>query len=563
MRIDDLGCTLCGGGLRGGGPITDDFVEKYLTCCDCGKYYPALWGVPYLAGFERTDILGLIEIAANIDNMARNESHTRNDLDRWRKLIMECHASEDRQAFFKAAPDWANPWLLPRYTQWYQYNLLTEHMDLKGANALDVGAGLGFDTSDVVEDGAHVTALEFSPLLARAGSRVLPEVRWIGGVSHALPFAANSFDYIFCNASLHHMHDVPNAIYEMIRVLRCGGILITTGDSYCSDRAPASLELDIFNRNQAVLGGVNERILRFGELAETLDAYSDILDIDVAVYAKNTPYESHADSFGFLILDYKINRREIASNFQTISLRIKLKDEFPTKKQFQNSRKMILEPFKYAALLDNQAKAIASLTSLLPSEFVDMPYPGITGSKFSLLNGWQNPIPFSDWRQAYKRARLFYCRENFPDILRLFIRPVIEKDDHPQVKILVNGRRILSKGISGKGWSPLDVPLGSVLPDERFALEIQMDRADEHFDDGLFRISFKGGWRLDMSDRCAHLGGLISRFRSKMVRMRAATTRIRGNIIKMGVLKQMVKKILCHRQILPLMEKFVPLLIGG
>lgn len=40
---------------------------------------------------------------------------------------------------------------------------------------------------------------------------------------HAMPFADNSFDVIFCNHVLEHVDDYPLAIREMYRVLRPGG----------------------------------------------------------------------------------------------------------------------------------------------------------------------------------------------------------------------------------------------------------------------------------------------------------------------------------------------------
>ena len=81
---------------------------------------------------------------------------------------------------------------------------------------------------------------------------MLPEVRWIGGLAHILPFASGTFDAVCCNAALHHMRDVSAALEEMLRVLKPGGWLITTGDLYRSRRSTMAVELEVFNRHPDV-----------------------------------------------------------------------------------------------------------------------------------------------------------------------------------------------------------------------------------------------------------------------------------------------------------------------
>ena len=70
-------------------------------------------------------------------------------------------------------------------------------------------------------------------------------MRWIGGFSHVLPFVQGSFDFVFANAALHHMRDIPGAIFEMLRVLRPGGYLISTSDPYRADASGERHELRV------------------------------------------------------------------------------------------------------------------------------------------------------------------------------------------------------------------------------------------------------------------------------------------------------------------------------
>ena len=58
---------------------------------------------------------------------------------------------------------------------------------------LDIGAGPGFDAKRLALRVGRVTALEFSPILAEAGLASFPDLRWIGGFSHALYQAFQEF----------------------------------------------------------------------------------------------------------------------------------------------------------------------------------------------------------------------------------------------------------------------------------------------------------------------------------------------------------------------------------
>ena len=104
--------------------------------------------------------------------------------------------------------------------EWLHFTELTEDLSFAGLHVLDVGARTGFDTHRLVVAGAKVTALSTESNACRRGIGVLPEVHWIGGLAHILPFASGTFDAVCCNAALHHMRDVSAALEEMLRVLR-------------------------------------------------------------------------------------------------------------------------------------------------------------------------------------------------------------------------------------------------------------------------------------------------------------------------------------------------------
>lgn len=98
-----------------------------------------------------------------------------------------------------------------------------------GDTVVDLGAGAGFLTLELLARGVHVTAADSSPamlreLLRRAPSRgrLTPyEV-----TSERLGLEAGAYDAVVANMYLHHVEDPAGAIAEAARLLRPGGRLV-------------------------------------------------------------------------------------------------------------------------------------------------------------------------------------------------------------------------------------------------------------------------------------------------------------------------------------------------
>jgi ubiquinone/menaquinone biosynthesis C-methylase UbiE len=90
-----------------------------------------------------------------------------------------------------------------------------------------VGTGLNFGH---YPDGIRLTGVDFSPaMLERARDRALKLGRMVDlreGDAHALAFPDNSFDTAVCTFSLCAIPDERQAVAEMRRVLRPGGLLL-------------------------------------------------------------------------------------------------------------------------------------------------------------------------------------------------------------------------------------------------------------------------------------------------------------------------------------------------
>ncbi len=89
---------------------------------------------------------------------------------------------------------------------------------------LDVGAGTGKLTRELVPSGATVVAVEPVPAMRAVLEQVVPEARALAGTAEALPVEDESVDAVVV-AQAFHWFDVPAAAAEFRRVLRPDGRL--------------------------------------------------------------------------------------------------------------------------------------------------------------------------------------------------------------------------------------------------------------------------------------------------------------------------------------------------
>jgi ubiquinone/menaquinone biosynthesis C-methylase UbiE len=453
-NMHKIKCIFCDGHLS-------QVDKEYYQCERCEEKYPIVFGIPYFYKYRESDILGLIEIAANKNFLAQGSPFNVDGLKKWNALLKKGLLAGDHKDYINTSPDWAKPWLEDRYREYAIFTKLTSGENLKNAVVLDVGAGFGFDSYHLVSEGANVTALEFSPILAKCGKESIPMVNWVCGSASFLPFQNQIFDYIFCNATLHHVDDVESALYEMLRVLKPGGCIFTISDSYYSSSGSKSAELEVFNDHQDVLGGINESIINIEILTNIFDKFIDYLDIEAIAHISNSiltedsPLKNKFDKNGFIGLKYIEHKSEIRQNFNGLSFKIRLKKTLKIYQKKFNKLDLILEPKEYAESLIDDDPMLNKLIESLPVQYMDLDLLNGAHNKFFLLNGLQKPFNTLPWRRAYKRSRLFLSskQKNIRYSLRICGK------EKRSMTIRINGKKVSEFGLSDK-WISINLDLG-------------------------------------------------------------------------------------------------------
>jgi ubiquinone/menaquinone biosynthesis C-methylase UbiE len=102
-------------------------------------------------------------------------------------------------------------------------SLLEDASVAAGMLVLDVVCGPGYVSTAVNQLGAVPTGIDFSEKMVAIAQRMFPDIRFMQGDAHNLPFEDNSFDRVLMNFGLLHVSNPERACAEAWRVLKSEG----------------------------------------------------------------------------------------------------------------------------------------------------------------------------------------------------------------------------------------------------------------------------------------------------------------------------------------------------
>lgn len=107
------------------------------------------------------------------------------------------------------------------------FSFLIDYEQLKGKRVLEIGCGMGTVAEELARSGADVTAIDISERAVRMTRGRFRLFGLQGNIirtdSENLPFADNTFDYVWSWGVIHHSPNVARSISEIHRVVRPGG----------------------------------------------------------------------------------------------------------------------------------------------------------------------------------------------------------------------------------------------------------------------------------------------------------------------------------------------------
>ena len=92
-----------------------------------------------------------------------------------------------------------------------------------GSQVLEIGSGPGHVADLLVQAGAMVTGVDFSPKMVEVAQRKFPAITFRQADAEQLPFEAASFDSVVANFVVHHLARPEIVFREVYRVLKPGG----------------------------------------------------------------------------------------------------------------------------------------------------------------------------------------------------------------------------------------------------------------------------------------------------------------------------------------------------
>ncbi|MFW6070661.1 MAG: methyltransferase domain-containing protein [bacterium] len=257
--LDLICCPACGAALelRSPGERDGEVWEGTLACAACAVEYEIRQGMPHLYVDDEAwapkarEAQGWVELHKNMGIYEQGEDAV--------DLKIPYYPEE--------------PWTRVSHS----FDIALERLNLTGEETiLDLGAGRGWAAKHFALNGCRAVALDITPdeQVGLGRGRALMEdagvyFERVIGDGERLPFQPESFDIVFCAASLHHSSNLPLLLQNASDVLKEGGRL-------CAINEPS---ISVLEQEEHVLAqsaspelelGINEKRPNFLEYRQAL-----------------------------------------------------------------------------------------------------------------------------------------------------------------------------------------------------------------------------------------------------------------------------------------------------
>ncbi|ELX8380258.1 malonyl-ACP O-methyltransferase BioC [Providencia vermicola] len=106
--------------------------------------------------------------------------------------------------------------------------LASAQVNLSDKKVIDVGCGTGFFSQIIKRQGAEVTALDLSLGMLEVARDKKAAAQYICADMELLPFADQTFDIVFSNLAIQWCSNLSQALTELHRVTKSGGVIVFT-----------------------------------------------------------------------------------------------------------------------------------------------------------------------------------------------------------------------------------------------------------------------------------------------------------------------------------------------
>lgn len=200
--LKHLRCPECQSQLLPRGEGSQCAAEYSLSCPQCGETFPVINGIPRMLLETMRESLLSERAAAGADRI---------------KVATARSFGFEWSRFSEMRNEWERNFL--------DYMAPREPHFFRGKRVLDAGCGSGRHAYYAAQYGAEVWAVDLGPSVdvARRNNADNDSVHVVQADVYKLPFAPESFDFIFSNGVLHHLHQPEAAFRNLLRYLKPGG----------------------------------------------------------------------------------------------------------------------------------------------------------------------------------------------------------------------------------------------------------------------------------------------------------------------------------------------------